>query len=291
MVKIIESYLMSKTGKPDGGEDRLILGPNFYGVVDGSTDKSGLNWGTKEEAKKGGAVLADIVKEVLENPGTKIDHKKIVEIINKKINYAAEKANIDLGKLENRADAGFTVYVPEKNVIYHIHDCNYAFLKRDGTFEMHDNDKPVDKLLSALRQAHISWCISQGIDPFKDGRDLGREHIMPYLKRQPEIQNQGFDDEKEWIAGVKRKDVAYKTLNGFPTTLDIIPVPEDTKEIILLTDGFPVIKHTLKETIEVLNQYLKQDPHCISVIKSRKMLQPGYRSYDDMGYLRISLGS
>ncbi len=41
MVKIIEKYLMSKSGKPDGGEDRSVLGPNFYGVVDGSTDKTG----------------------------------------------------------------------------------------------------------------------------------------------------------------------------------------------------------------------------------------------------------
>ena len=65
-MEIVESYLQSKSGKSDGGEDRLVLGPRFFGVVDGATDKSGLNWGTQETPRAGGYVLASIIKAVLE---------------------------------------------------------------------------------------------------------------------------------------------------------------------------------------------------------------------------------
>jgi len=66
-IKIIETYLMSKKGNEDGGEDRLILGPIYYGVVDGATDKSGNNWGTPENPKKGGEIAAEIIKSTLES--------------------------------------------------------------------------------------------------------------------------------------------------------------------------------------------------------------------------------
>ena len=155
---------------------------------------------------------------------------------------------------------------------------------------MYSHDKPVDKLTSTLRATIIQWYQEQGIDPFAEGKDLGREFILELLKKQPEIQNTGFNNDEDWCPGIPFSLVAYKTLNGFPTTLDITPVPEGTKEIVLASDGFPIIKPTLDETRTVLNQRLKEDPHCIGVLKSTKGLSKGNISYDDMAFIRIGLG-
>jgi len=290
MVEILESYLRSKKGKKDGGEDRLVLGPNFFGVVDGATDKSGNTWGTEEKPRKGGAVLADIVKTVLQDEGTSTDPSEIMEIINQQIHDAAYSAGINIDdEVNNRADTGFTAFVPEKDAVYHIHDCLFGFVKADGSFEIYDNDKEVDKLTSAVRATVIDWYINQGKDPFADGKDLGREAILPMLKRQPEIQNQGFNNQDIWAMGVPHSAVAYRTLNGFPTKIDVVTVPEGTTEIILATDGYRVIRPTLEETEAVLKKQLAQDPHCIGVLKSTKGLQPGNESFDDRTYLRLKL--
>lgn len=290
MVEIIEKYLMSKKGTEDGGEDRLILGPNFYGVVDGATDVSGINWGTKEKPKTGGAVIADIIKEVFEDPKNKdISPEMFVEIVNKKIHDAAKEAGVDLGEFKNRAAASFSVFFPEKNVIWHIGDCPFAFVN-ENKLDEHRFEIAVDKLLSKLRRDFIKQYQEKGLDPFKDGKDLGREFVKPLTIRQPELQNRKFDSDEEWTKGVPCKTVAYKVINGFPTTIDITKIPSGTKEVIITTDGFPVLKPTLKETLKILEEQVKKDPNCVDIILSPfKRVEPGNKSFDDMAYLRLKI--
>ncbi len=292
MIKIIEKYLMSKSGNPNGGEDRLILGHNFYGVVDGATDKSGNNWGTPENPKKGGEIAADIIKSTLED-NVDLNLTKLVNVLNKKMNNAAGKANININDVKNLAGASFAAYVHEKNLIYHIGDCNFVFVKENGELEEHYNEIAIDKLTSELRSRFIMFCYENKIDPFIDGKDLGREYILWILKKQTELGNRQFrkdyNGEKEWILGIPYEAMVYKTINGLHTELNITPVPEGTKEIILTSDGFNVIKPTLKETLGLLKKQLKDDPHCIGLLKSTKGLGPGNINYDDMAYLRLKI--
>ncbi|MBI4016905.1 MAG: hypothetical protein HY363_04395 [Candidatus Aenigmarchaeota archaeon] len=286
LTEVIEQYLLSKTGNADGGEDRLVVGPNFYGVVDGATDKTGNNWGNAETPRKGGTVLADIAKKVLEDPNTPTKPDAIVEIINKDIAIVAQRAGIDLSIVNNRADVGFAVYVPLERAVYHINDCSFGFVNQNGLFEMHKKDKAVDKLTANIRATVIKWYEAQGYNPFEK-EDKGREFIMELLKRQPEIQNHGFDNTSLWVGGIPCCLVSYKTLNGLPTTLDITPVPLDTVEVIIASDGFATIMPTLNDTLAILEKHLKQDPHCIDILKSTKGYNNRQKSYDDMSYLRI----
>jgi len=292
-VKITETYLMSKKGNEDGGEDRLVLGPIYYGVVDGSTDKSGNNWGTPENPKKGGEIAADIIKSTLECKNVDLDLTELVNVLNKKMNNAAEKANININDVKNLASASFAVYVHGKNLIYHIGDCNFVFVKENGELEEHYNEIAIDKLTSELRSRFIMLCYENKVDPFIDGKDIGREYILWILKKQKELENRQFrknyNGKEEWIFGIPYETMVYKTINGLPTELNITPVPEGTKEIILTSDGFKVIKPTLKETLGLLKKQLKDDPHCIGLLKSTNGLRPGNISYDDMAYLRLKI--
>lgn len=288
-MEIVESYLKSKAGKNDGGEDRLVLGPRFFGVVDGATDKSGLNWGAQEAPRKGGFVLANIVKEVLESDDSNDkNYAEILNIINAKIHLAANSANIDLSNELNRSDVGFAVYDAKDSNIVYIHDCNFAFLGKNGDFITHYNEKSLDHLTSSIRSSVANWYLQNGINPFEHG-DLARDSIRLGLDQQALIQNQGFDSSEEWFFGVPKKLVAYKTINGFTTTLDTYKAPQDISEIVLSSDGFKVIKPTLDETISILKDQLKRDPYCINELKSTKGLVEGNVSFDDMSYLRLRL--
>ena len=288
-MEIVESYLKSKMGKDDGGEDRLVLGPRFFGVVDGATDKSGLNWGTQKVPRKGGYVLANIVKEVLESDYiSDKNYAEILDIINEKIHLAAKSVDIDLSNESNRSDVGFAVYDAKENKMVYIHDCNFAFIGKDGDFTAHYNEKPLDSLTGSIRSAVANWYSQNGVDPFANG-DLARKAIQPGLDKQLSIQNQGFESDEEWFFGVPKKLVAYKTINGFPTTLDTHSVPQNTSEIVLSSDGFNVLKPTLDETLSVLQNQMKKDPHCIDELKSTKGLVEGNISFDDASYLRVRL--
>jgi len=293
MVQIIEKYLMSKSGNPNGGEDRLILGHNFYGVVDGATDKSGNNWGTKEKIKKGGEIVAEIIKSTLEEKDITLNPDELVNISNLRIKDAAKKAGIDLSNVNNLANASFAVYIPEKNLIYHIGDCNFVFVRENGKLKEHYNEIAVDKLSSELRSMFIMNCLNNKINPFVNNVDLGREYILPVLKKQKELENRQFrkdyNGKEEWILGIPYEAMVYKTINSLATELDVTSVLRDTKEIIFASDGFKVIKPTLKETSELLEKQLKDDPHCIRTLKSTKGLRPGNISYDDMAYLRLKI--
>jgi hypothetical protein len=290
-MEIIETYLSSKKGNKTGGEDRLILGPNFYGVVDGATDKSGNNWGTEQTPKTGGQVLADIVKSNLEKentPNNKTLEQKL-NLINSQIHSAANTANIDLRIENNRADAGFAAYTPKDKCIYHIHDCVFGFVKEDGEFEVHTNDKQLDQLTSSIRKQMNEWYLSQGINPFENGKDLGREYIMPMLKNQQTVQNQGFESNEEWMNGIPKSTVAYRTINGFKTQVSKTKIPKGTKEIIISSDGFKTLKPTLQQTLETLKFQLQNDPHCMNELLSTKGLNQNQISFDDMSYIRIKL--
>ncbi len=289
MVEIIDTFLKSKTGNSDGGEDKIVMGPHFYGVVDGGTDKTGLNWGTEEVPKAGGLVLAEIVHDVLQ---TDASPEEIIILVNQQIHQAAALAidEIDLNNPLHRAAVGFVVYSPAQKVVYYIDSVSVGFVNNNGTFTTHYFRKSVDNFMARLRAATAEWCKSEGIDPFKDGKDLTRTFVETFIHHQSKVQNVPKDS-TYWsdLLRIPRKHVAYNSLNGFPTQISILKVPEGTKEIVLATDGYRIIKPTLEETEKVLQGQLKRDPDCLTELRGTKRVMPGNVGFDDRAYLRIRL--
>jgi len=287
-VEVIESYLESKTGHSSGGEDRLVLGPEYYAVIDGATDKRGKNWGTRKNKLTGGQVLADIVCDTLSSKKAPLDPIKLMKQINVRINKAADKAGINLTNVMNRADVAFAAFVPKQNAVYHIHDCTFAFVKPNKPFDVHSNEKLVDALTSELRACVLSFLWQNGIHAISGKEDMGRGFILPMLKAQPKLQNIDADDEERWF-GIPKGLLAYRTLNGMPTTISVTPVPEDVSEIVLASDGFKDIRPTLAESLKLLKDQQRLDPCCIGPLKGTKHVKGKY--FDDISYLRIKLNA
>jgi hypothetical protein len=290
MVEIVESFLMSKKGGFDGGEDRLIAGPNFYGVSDGATDKSGLNWGTKESPRSGGHVLSDIIRDYFQSEESKsASPEKALDILNRKIQEAAKRANIDISIAHNRAAAVFMVYNAQKSEIWHIGGVSYGTVDNKGAFRQHRFDPAIDRLMGRLRASVSEWYIKEGGDPFEGGRDRGMEFIDPFVRKKPELQNIEPRSDDVWLPGIPKKMVSYKVVNGFPAKIDVFSVPSDIREIMFATDGIGAIRPTWDHTRKAWLKQLKADPHHIHLIKATKGLTPGNKNFDDIAYLRIRI--
>lgn len=290
---ITEFFLQGKDGNYNGGEDRLIISKNCYGVIDGATDVKRINWGTKEEFQSSGAVLADICKEVLESEQTFYPDEVILSI-NEKINRVAQKAEIDLTIPKNKPAASFAVYVPRCKAVYHVGDCQFGFVikNNDGNKEFQTNatKKAIDDLNESLRATIAHWYKRWDMDPFKGNKDLAREFIMPLFRDQGELQNTFANDEDELWHGLVKDLIVFNVVDGDFVYLEKTDIPKGTTEVILASDGFKEIKPTLYETKYHHEELLFSDPNCIyDELKGTKRTLPGNVNYDDMAYIRIRI--
>jgi len=78
-------------------------------------------------------------------------------------------------------------------------------------------------------------------------------------------------------------------LNGFPIHSNhviILPVPQHS-QLVLASDGYPVLKDTLAESEAALRELIQKDPLCYRENKGTKGLAKGNDSFDDRTYIRF----
>ena len=105
-------------------------------------------------------------------------------------------------------------------------------------------------------------------------KDIGRDCIKNELRSCCERQNRD-----------------YAVINGMdiPENLvHVIPVAH-AREIILASDGYPILKRTLEESERELERIIMDDPLCIDIYKATKGVMKGYKSFDDRTFVRIDL--
>ena len=60
-------------------------------------------------------------------------------------------------------------------------------------------------------------------------------------------------------------------------------------EIILASDGYPVLKPTLQQSERELEYIMREDPQCCRLYESTKGLKSGNKSFDDRTYIRFQI--
>jgi glycerophosphoryl diester phosphodiesterase len=142
------------------------------------------------------------------------------------------------------------------------------------------HEKAIDQVLSATRAVVLEQALADGaLLTELRARDVGREAIMPMLRRQSLLQNKDSDS-----------PFAYGVLDGFPVPprfLVVHPVPAGRCEIAIATDGYPTLGANLEECESILQRYLQVDPLCFRYLRSTKGLQLNQRSHDDRAYVRF----
>ena len=275
IMHIIEHYLQAKGTDSTACEDGIIINDDFIAVVDGATNKSGM----KYNGENPGRVARNLALQTIESlhPTT-----KALEAFNK-INDSYRLFYQELGILEqtketpsHRCTASCVIYSNYHKELWFIGDCMALVDGQSIKFQ-----KEIDTVLANLRSLMINVELSKGasIEDIQE-RDIAREYIVPLLNKQSFLQNSSYESE-----------YTYYVLDGiYPVQehhIKVVKVPEEAKEIVLSSDGYPELFPTLKESEEHLKHILEVDPLCYKEYKSTKGLIQGNTSYDDRAYVRF----
>jgi hypothetical protein len=133
-------------------------------------------------------------------------------------------------------------------------------------------------VLSGLRSLVINMRIADGVGLSNiDENDFGREAIMPYLKKQAVFAN------KDGIFG-------YPVLDGSGINASMMKIYKinEGDEVVLASDGYPILCPTLEKSENELERILREDPLAIHENMQTKMMVKGNISFDDRAYLRFT---
>src|SRR5690625_2647122 len=244
ILELIERKVVSKTPDMDLCEDNYCINDHYVCVIDGATNTSGI----KFDGRAPGKIISDIIKQTVLKLKPNMGIKEIIaEINNTLIQYYKEK---DIYKfiLENPDScptASFVLYSHSRREVWMVGDCKCLI---DG--DLYTNEKKVDKVIAEVRALYLEGEIRKGktVEELLES-DSSLAVVKPFKQIQYYLQNTASESEYSYVA-----------INGFNFNLNrikTIKVSEQTKEIILASDGYQYLRPTLKETESELENIIK----------------------------------
>ena len=269
--RVLESFLCSKTGSADGGDDKLVVTPHFAAVLDGATDGSGATYGDIGAAR----FVAQTGARVIEALAPDITAYEAVGQMSAAVGQALRET------LPNHAPSRppcfvFVLYSAARRELWRVGDAQYLL---DG--QGHNPETAVDAVVLKARQlvtqAHL--LAGQSVEALRRD-DPGREAVKPLLELQTQFMNRA--DSLYGYGAISGNEVPEKFI-------EVISVPAETREVVLASDGYPKLEPTLRESEERLESVLRRDPLLTELHLAAKGWRPGAASFDDRAYVRLEL--
>lgn len=268
-MKVLEHFVCGKKGNSKDCEDGLVIGKNLIAVIDGVTPKGKRLWDTKTS----GCYAKDILKEYLMNDVEKQKPLELLENLNRILceNSRALFKNLPT---EEYPRASIIIYNNFYKEIWSYGDCQCRI--NDDVFT---HSKRIDEINADLRAFYLEYQISQGANIRElSQNDVGRKAIEQNLIMQFEFEN-------------KTGYFGYPVLNGQginESLMKCYPVKEGDI-VILASDGYPILKKTLKECEDELAYINQNDPMYFRLYRSTKGIKSGNVSYDDRCFCKFKV--
>lgn len=270
---IIERFMVAK--KSGECEDEIVVTDDFVAVIDGLTSKSNFQL----DQMTTGQLAAKLVKKTIEQYPRHITRQQAIEKLTEVIyNFYVDIDMVDQAfeTTTERLSVCVIIFSAYHQEIWMIGDCQCLL-----DHKHYENPKKVDTITAEARSLFVASELKNGktINDLMEN-DLSREYILPLIKRGAAYQNCHTDDQ-----------YSYAVIDGFRVDERDIKIIKTTnvKEIVLASDGYPMIFPTLSETENYLKQVLEDDPLCYKIFKSTKGLLKGNVSFDDRSYIRFQL--
>jgi hypothetical protein len=273
-IRILEQYIQGKQVDQTVCEDRLVVTSNFVAVIDGVTSKSEYTW----HGDSSGVCAARLIAQVLENASPDISFDAVLE----RINSSFQNLNVELGVAvhmnehpQDRMQACLCAYSLERNELWFVGDCQALVA---GI--LYGYPKKIDALCAELRSVVIETELRNG-RTYEEIRadDPGRRFILPLIRSARCFGNAdtGHPYDFAVIDGtpVPRKHRHVQRLSSLP------------QEIVIASDGYPVLFSTLGQSEAYLRDVNARDPLCFRENKGTKGLSSGLNSFDDRAYIRF----
>lgn len=269
-MRVIESFVESKTGDMSACEDWIFESDAFVAVFDGATDKTDARW----DGVPGGRFAVETLADALGALEEDVSGLECVAVLTERLSAAIADWASEATP-EDSPSASAVIYSAARKEVWRVGDCSWGQGKR-----VHIGEKAIDEIVSSARAALLSALLTKGVtlDTLR-GSDPGRAMVLPLLEEQYWFRN--LDDPSCGLA--------FGALDGKPVPaqfVEIYSVAPD-EELLLATDGYPEAMPTLKESEERLKQDIAEDPLRIGRHKTTKGVAPDQVSFDDRAYVRL----
>lgn len=267
-MRTVEQFMQGKKNDEALCEDALFIGEHLVAVIDGVTTKGG----GLIKGRKSGRFARDVLLESLTaHPDMYLwSAAEALRFLNQSIADAVAQAGVTLQK-KGFPRAGIIVFNGYRSEIWNYGDCQGMFCGKKL-----DYSKKVDEVNSDVRAMYIEAALLNGSTVMDiEADDVGRTAILDNLTLQFEFEN---------IPG----PFGYPVLNGLNFNEGMISVESvpPGAEVVLASDGYPVLRPTLSESEAELDKLLHTDPLCFRDYRSTKGLEKGNISFDDRTYWR-----
>ncbi|WP_338315579.1 hypothetical protein, partial [Streptomyces bohaiensis] len=152
-MRVVESSTVAKNGSPEGGEDGIVLGADFAGVVDGATDKTGRRFAGVSGGRFVMLTLRDAARDL--PPGATAR-----EAVDRLTAAVAAALPDDLPELD-RPSAAMTLYSRTRREIWQIGDVGFSFPGAPAP----QGQKKVDRVNVEMRAAVLRAELLGGASP------------------------------------------------------------------------------------------------------------------------------
>lgn len=240
---------------------------DFIAVIDGSTSKADIRYSSDvSNGRLCMQIVSRIISENLTPDSTITDFCRLTsEAVSAYYPQKPVKAD------NNLMAASAVVLNVKKREVWFVGDCLCLI---DGI--LYEYPKPEEEINAQKRSEYIQKLLEEGRATVEGLRikDIGRDSIKNELRSCCERQNRD-----------------YAVINGMDIPENLIHVVSvaDAKEVVLASDGYPILKRTLEESERELERIIKNDPLCIDIYKATKGVMKGYKSFDDRTFVRIDL--
>lgn len=274
-MEIIERFALSKHGHDFDCEDKIVLSRSHAAIIDGATARTSV----KYNGLTTGRMAAALVSEVIESLQVDATLQTILTLLKDHFRAFYARNSIQLSDYSALLTASAAIYSDYYRQIWLIGDCKC----RVGNV-VYDNPNGIDDITSSLRCFINQSLILKGRNPESiSEKDPGAQFILPLLKEQFVFQN-SFQ--------TRLGSYRYAAIDGRDVPIDLVKTIEldsEVHEIIMSSDGYPILESTLCESEQQLAMCLRNDPLCIYENKSVKCIKSGLVSYDDRAYIRLKI--
>ena len=288
-MKIIESSIIGKKS-PEACEDGMVVTDDFIAVIDGSTSKTPKH--LNPDMKNGRyamMLISEYIQEELKADASVDDFcQGVTAYIYNKVYEKLEVEERLKEHPEERLTASAILYSRIRNEVWMVGDCQAIIAGK-----LYENGKPYEEKIARKRVE----LIEQGLSPAE-----ARKQIEPLLiKAMLSGQNQtytvidGFPIYREGVKVVSVSDSC--SVQDSVSASDSVPCSDSvsasgtisvsSSEIVLASDGYPLLEPTLAASEAALAEQIANDPQNIHSFIATKGIVEGNKSFDDRTYIRF----
>ena len=288
-MKIIESSIIGKKSQ-EACEDGMVITDDFIAVIDGSTSKTPKH--LNPDMKNGRyamMLISEYIREELKADASVDDFcQGVTAYIYNKV---YEKLGVEERLKEHpeeRLTASAILYSRTRNEVWMVGDCQAII---DG--KLYENGKPYEQEIARKRVELIEL----GLSPAEARKQIEPLLIEAMLSGQNQTYTviDGFPIYREGVKVVSVSDSC--SVQDSVSASDSVPCSDSvsasgtisvsSSEIVLASDGYPLLEPTLAASEAALAEQIANDPQNIRSFIATKGIVEGNKSFDDRTYIRF----